>query len=304
VNIIANPFLRFQRSNLRRKASETFHNLARRWNFKKVPSKPNAGFTYLTLACIDDLLMTRCSLYTLARSSSALPRLVVACDESLPEKVLKDSLDFWPSEIICLNREVVSNFWRMRADQQIADFCMRHIFGYKIAACLMLAVDSRVLYSDGDVLWFRDPVNLMGIHGEFPLYGSSDIYASYHHNLLGKLPGSLPEDLKNRPFINAGVAIYNRDLHEIDRFRQYLDAVLSEDPVHRFSEQGLVAALVVQIGGVISSETVCMDHEESSLCLPSFRSKPWVARHYISRPDLRAQFWVDSFWRNIISQIF
>lgn len=244
--------------------------------------------------------MTKTSLYSLLRSSSALPKLVVACDESLAEDELKDTLNFWPGDMECLHREGVANYWHNRGNDGIAIFCRRHIFGYKLAACLMMAVKGRVLYVDADVLWFRDPTSFMDMYKRLPLYGTTDIYPSYNDNTLGFLPDALSACLMKPPFVNAGLAIYNREIHEISRFVRYLDAVLLESPVHRFSEQGLVAALVKQSGEVIPNEIICMDHNENSVFLPSFRSKQWFARHYISRSDLRAQFWVDAFWRNLI----
>jgi hypothetical protein len=273
-----------------------FHELALNWRPRKLATKPPANYSYLTLACRADLLMTRLSLYSLARRSSTLPRLLVALDETLSEEDLREALSFWPTDVECLTRDGVASYWDASGDRQLTDFSRRHIFAYKLASCLMISREGRVLYADSDVLWFGDADGLMRECVSLPLYATTDIYASYNQGLLDTLPVSLMDLMHAGPYVNAGVAIYNRDLPEVGLFREYLEASLAEDSVHRFSEQGLVAALTKKIGGVIPDTAVCMDHEERSVFLPSFRSKSWYARHYISRPDLRAQFWIDAFW--------
>jgi hypothetical protein len=291
-----NIFNRFKRANLRRHSSHAFHHLLSKWNPRKLSAKSPASFSYLTLACRADLLMTQLSLYSLARHSAALPRLVVAHDETLSEPAVRKALAFWPASFECLSREAVALYWESIDGGLLARFCRKHIFGYKLAACLKCCRERRVLYADADVLWFRDASGLMRECVSLPLYATTDIYDSYNHGLLDTLPAPLASSLRERPYVNAGVAIYNRDLPEIALFRSYVSAALAEDPVHRFSEQGLVAALAKQMGGVIPNNVVCMDHEDRFVFRSSFGGQSWYARHYISRPDLRSQFWIDAYW--------
>lgn len=295
-----NIFNPFNNADLRWRGSMLFQYLL---SFGKTPQltpKPAADFNYLTLMCRADLVMTRLSLVSLAKNSSALPRLVIAHDESLSREEVRKALAFWPAPFDCFSREAVASYWDTSGRVMLAKFCSGHIFGYKLAACLRLAQSGRVLYADSDVLWFRDAVMLMKECYSLPLYATTDLGHSYNHRILKTLSENLESLLQSPPYLNAGVAVYNRDLLELNQYDEYIREALSEDPVHRFSEQGLVAALAKQIGGVIPNDVICMAENDRNSILASFNGEPWCARHYVSMPHVRQQFWIDAFWTLLV----
>lgn len=296
-----NIFNPFNNADLRWRGSMLFQYLLSRGKSPCLKYKPPADFSYLTLMCREDSLMTRLSLLSLAKNSSALPRLVIAHDESISEEEVRKVLDFWPISFDCLSREEVASRLCASEGAMLAKFCNRHIFGYKLAACLLLAKECRVLYADSDVLWFRDAGMLMQECALKPLYATTDLGHSYNHRILSTLPENLEFLLQQQPYLNAGVAIYNRNLPELNLYHDYISEALSEHPVHRFSEQGLVAALAKQIGGVISNDVVCMAQNDRNSILPSNKDESWYARHYVSMPRVRQQYWIDAFWMRLVT---
>ncbi|QIR37987.1 hypothetical protein HCG51_15610 [Tolypothrix sp. PCC 7910] len=257
-----------------------------------IPVKPIANFNYVTLTCRKDLKMTQLSLETLVRHSSALPELVVAYDESLTENEVQEAFKFWSRPFLCLDRLSTAKFHHDQGQQLLANFCDKHIFGFKLSVCLRVAQQNRVLYADSDVLWFRDSVELMKRYSEKAIYAAEDYNDSYNKKLLLKLDEQLQKYLAQTPFINAGFAIFNRFIPEIDEYKEFLSYILAEQPIHHFSEQTLVAILTKTIGDTIKEQDVYVKEHYLTSWKASFCQKPWIARHYIS--PVRHQLWIDA----------
>ncbi|EGJ30478.1 MULTISPECIES: hypothetical protein [Moorena] len=261
-------------------------------NIPLIPEKPKANFSYVTLTCRKDLMMSQVSLETLARHTRALPDLVIAYDESLTESEVKEFFSFWPGKIYCLDRASTAAFHDERGWPLLADFCRKHIFGFKFAACLRIAHKNRVLYADSDILWFRDVVQLMNCYSKKAIYAAQDYTNSYNLRLLSKLPNALQEEMSYPPFINAGFAIFNRFISEIDNYQELLLYALTEDKIHLFSEQTLVAILAKTVGDTIQKQDVYVDKDRLTYWIESFHNQPWSARHYVG--PIRHQLWIDA----------
>lgn len=290
-----NVFNPFNNADLRWRLSIISNYLLTKFSFQPIPNKPIAKFSYITLVCRADLLMTRLSILSLASVSRRLPSLIIACDDTLTVEDAASAFSFWPGPIKFLKRAHVAEEVK-ECSGMLAEFARRHIFGYKLACCFMEAKKGRVLYADGDVLWFRDIYLLMEQCITLPLYATTDIAPSYNIALLGKLPEDLGEGLAESPYLNAGVAVYNRAIPGFGDFSRYLQHALAEEPIHRFSEQSLIAAIVKRHGGVIPNDAIAMRSANRFAFQASYRGRQWFARHYVSVPAIRMQFWIDALW--------
>jgi hypothetical protein len=288
INVI-NPF---NNANLAWRTSTLFQHLLAQKKFKLLPSKPPANFAYLTLMCRRDLLMTQLSLLSLARVCTKLPSLIVAHDESLVAQEVREALSFWPQPIKCLDCPTVASYHQVKGLEQLAIFCKRHIFGFKLAACLYAVNTGQLLYADADVLWFKDPEPLVTSHTDKVVWGAEDCHPSYDPDLLRYLPEDQVQLLSKKPFVNAGFALYNQLFLNAIQLQTYTEVILKNDPIHEFSEQTLVAIHAKTEGGILTSEEVCVSCEYTTNIYPSFSGKNWFARHYI-RP-VRQQFWIDA----------
>lgn len=294
MNFPYNVFNPFNNADLHWRFSQTFRYLCAGKTLEKIPSKPLADFTYSTLACRRDLPLAQTSIYTLGVQAERLPSLLVAIDESLSSEEIREALYFWPYNIEIVTRQHVALASEKPNNNLIAEFCRKHIFGYKLALCLNTAKSSRHIYADTDVLWHGDVCKLMQKYNSQPIYAGIDSTPSYDPQLVEKILELYKIDLLHPPFVNAGLAIYNNcsDLEEI--IEPLLTNTVAQPSIHEFAEQSVVAALVKKIGNVMSPLDIEVSCNNMTLCQPSFKGKTWIARHYI-RP-VRSQFWLDAFW--------
>jgi hypothetical protein len=248
-------------------------------------------FQYLTLTCHRDLLMTRVSLASLARKATRLPKLIIAHDESLTTDEARSYFSDWPEEVDFYSRLATEHHFEEIGEPHIAEFCRRHIFGFKLAACLLASENGRVLYSDADVLWFGDCFELMTCRNSMPLYGSSDLGFSFDQQLVGRLPAPLQESIYESPGVCAGFAIYNSKIIQQPLLHVLTRAILDEQLIGRFAEQTIVAALVCLIGEKLPGDFVRMLPTDFAKLRSSHQNTVAFACHY---PDsLRPQFWID-----------
>jgi hypothetical protein len=279
-------------ASLRLRYSSFCHYRLSRRRIPGLAPRPEADFAYLTLTCRQDILMTQLSLKSLWRTAHRLPSLAVAHDETLAGAEVLQSLSFWPGPVGCIDRAGTAAFHERNGAPFLAEFCRRHVFGFKLAACLRLAAEHRVFYADSDVLWLHDIGALMSRCGQKPLYAAVDCGPSYDFELAGRLGEARRNRLLTPPHINAGVALFNRALPELNTYDADLASLLANGPISQFSEQTLVALLVQDIGGTFGEEDVRVTEDRLTAPSPSFRHHPWIARHYIS--PVRAQYWIDA----------
>ena len=198
---------------------------------------------------------------------------------------------FLAGYVFILNLKQVAQRHLQRGNSFLAEFCQRHIFGYKLAACLLESSQSRVLYSDADVLWFSDPSITMKEYCKLPIYAACDPLLSCDVSLLHIAEAYLGLSFRDPPFVNAGIAIYNSDPTESQNIDFLLARVLEKETIDNFSEQTIVTILARTVGGLIDSKDVFVGLADTINHPPSYFGTDWVARHYI-RPA-RHLFWSD-----------
>ena len=289
------PWHIFHPRNLQSPARR-FADISRFHAFRKPPvlpatSAPEAEFFYLSLVCQRDLLLTRLNLASLLRHTATLPKLILAHDESLTQNEVKTEFADWPAEIICYSRDDCSQHMAQENRHEMAEFCNRHIFGYKLAACLRASQYGRVLYSDADVLWLGDCNELMSEHQQVPILGSHDIGIAIDDNVVEMLPEVAAKLVQEKPRVCAGFAIYNQPLLSHPLVADTVQQIIANAEIGRLAEQTLVGALARTEGGIIPAEHVQMIQPNTAKLRLAYSQRPAFARHYPY--NVRPQFWID-----------
>lgn len=271
--------------------SDLSHYLAKRFPPQLNHSRDaEPTWRYVTMTCQDDLLMTKVSLRSLAKHAAKLPYLIVAFDESLSLSVAKDAFSDWSGPIEFWSRKDVEGHYRSESPG-IASFCREHIFGFKLAACCRASENSRVIYCDADVLWFRDFAKLMSEYKSHEIHVSTDPYCSLDERVFNVLPQLTVDQISVPPSYCAGFMIWNTHRVLVDRIEHLLNSFTRVHTASRFTEQTIVAALGAEFGTRIDLADVEMIEPGSVSLFP--RSSP-IARHYPTK--FRPQFWLDRPW--------
>jgi|tagenome__1003787_1003787.scaffolds.fasta_scaffold20917081_2 hypothetical protein len=266
-----------------------YRHLLERLPAPEAAAKPELPLTFLTFGGAGHRLMLRECLLSLARSWPCLPRVRVVSDGSLDPTAAARELTWWRGPL-----EVVG--WRALAarlaDSRFASllrFADRDAMGRKMLAIVASALESPTLYCDVDVLWLRPPATLETLLAApgAKLALSPDPYPAYDAALV---PSRLPH-LAAPPYYCAGLLYAEGD---------FLAACEVEELLRHAAERGIgvteqtiLAEAGRQLGGRSwpPDEIALWDGDRASL-LPSFRGRPWAARHYVGA--VRHLFWRDA----------
>jgi hypothetical protein len=252
---------------------------------------PTADYRYVTLVCNRDVLLSQASLFSVLQSVKRPPVLTVVSDGTLSSVDAIQALRFWPNEIEFLVVENVAAAFYDIGATSLSRLCKSHVFGLKLGACLFCAMTSRVLYSDSDVLWFRDPEELINLYRGHSVVGTTDFQHSYDKRFLKQLPEKGRRLLEDSVPVNAGVAIWQNAAGLVYLVEDILRSFLRFSP-ETFTEQTIVAYLSHAVGTVMDGKMVYLAEEPRSCFNMSWENKPWYARHYAG--PCRDQFWIDA----------
>ena len=257
--------------------------------FNRVESDA-ADFFLLMLICKRDLKMARLSLESMAQNASVVPQLILAHDESLSSAEVTTAFQDWPGKIHIWDRESVIRYHNTsNADgKSIAVFCDRHIFGFKLAACLRASALGRTLYSDADVLWFGDIADIVCRYHQFPIYGSHELSNQNCDPVTLDLLGhDLRKKLDEKGRCCAGFVIYNKDFSNHYLLNFLVREISTFKDIHRMAEQTIINSLVVESGDCISKSDIVMQFLSNGC----WNEKARIAIHYPGK--CKYKFWID-----------
>ena len=106
--------------------------------------------------------MLRESLFSLYRSWNSLPNITVLSDGSWAADEFAEVLAWWPAPVVTLTHNQISQAALCAGLPDLAEYARRSPYGLKVAAIVTMALEQPVLFVDADILWFRDPVSLLG----------------------------------------------------------------------------------------------------------------------------------------------
>ncbi|HKI02155.1 MAG TPA: hypothetical protein VKK31_09250 [Thermoanaerobaculia bacterium] len=251
--------------------------------------KPRMPLTFLTFGGDAHRPMIRECLASLQLAWPQLPRVRVVTDGVLDPAVVRRDLSWWRGSLECVSwRDVAERLAEPRF-ATLVRFAERDAMGRKMAAVVASALDGPTLYSDVDILWFRFPPTLerLLVSPGTKLAMSPDYQPTYDRDLV---PGRLPH-LANPPYFCAGLLYAEGDLLAACDV-----SALLEHAAERgigVTEQTILAEMDHRLGARIwPAEEIALWEEDRVSLGPSFRGRPWAARHYVGA--VRHIFWRDA----------
>jgi hypothetical protein len=240
--------------------------------------KPASDINYATMAGKAHLLQLRESLITVARTWSAVPRLTVLSDGSWSKTDAESFLEWWPQNLRFVNPEDVRANLRKQGRAKLASFTVTHPLSLKLGFIVAEACYRRCFFADSDILWFKDPSNLLSGHNwEAGVAATVESTGSLNRELARQI---CPEML-NPPFINTGVILLSGQLFgEPQRMDEILTKI--KTPNHEFNEQTIIAAAVRSGGQILPQDFMINDFDRPFDPWPKhLNGKGGHARHYV-----------------------
>jgi|688.fasta_scaffold05333_2 hypothetical protein len=261
----------------------------------KISPKPKSQIKYLTLTGDAYRTMTRLSLWSLASKASLIPQLIIVHEDTSNANEIKSWLDFWPSEFQIYSQSEVANIYRDNGLEFHAKYIDSHIFGLKFLASLLFCQNNGLIYSDVDVLWFKDINELIDKYQYENGFTwlAHDYNHSYNSYLTEKFPDIFYYKFNEFPPGNAGFVWHKKSDFQQPWLESAIKATLSENPINEFSEQMILAHMSIANGGILDINDVCVNIHPKTKVSASFINQPWFARHYVR--TIRRQFWIDAW---------
>jgi hypothetical protein len=247
----------------------------------------------VTLLRLGDADMFLAAMRSLSLVRPTLPPLLVVCDRDEDAAALKDKLDRHLEGVIVDGPQSVRRELLSHGEEVVAELTKKHVFWLKFAAVLLSSKVRETIYTDADVLFFRDPQELADDESGAACMIANDCFVAYSDWLIDLLRIRRGVDLLAHLPGNAGVGIYRQGFERV-LDRDVLKWCLEQRPSGLFDEQTFTAYTALTRGKLLSKSDVYVDTAPLTSFRASWRGSSWVARHYIG--PIREQFWIDA-WR-------
>ena len=226
----------------------------------------------------------RGSLHSVLLNWGSFPRVLVITDGTPPD-TLRRALGAMSNGIEVISWEVCASHFESKANLDLAEYARHHLWGRKLVAVLYSFEKFKALYSDTDVLWFKDP--LESVSGSVRFKMSEDIRPCYSNDMLHMLGMS---ELDLPPF-NAGVVYGFGEFGDVPHWRE-ICAYLRCFPDNR-TEQTTLALIARHCGSSWPMDEIKISLDDISSIFPasSVNYGSLIARHYVN-----GKFWL--FWRD------
>jgi len=255
----------------------------------KVPVMPIGEFVFVTICSNRELDLAKASITSFVLNSKIHPKEYIIVSDGTWN--LKDGEEFFHNFVSPLKliswEDCVASISEMYPE--MVAWSQKQIWGRKLATIISFSMNSRVLFSDSDVLWFKTPFNYKELL-EIKLKLSVDNDYFYDNKCIKSL--GLEGIYTKFPPINCGVVFisdFNNIITPIARECMKYEA---ESPGN-FSEQTFFAILNMKYKSVWTSEQIRVDISDmiSDFAETSDITNDIIARHYVWR--LKWIFWKD-----------
>lgn len=240
------------------------------------------------------LLLLRECLYSYGRVARKTPKLVILNDGSLQDSEVIQALDFWPSEIeVWTDHHVFTRLAKTSLHDSLRQLAQAHPLGLKLSFILASSMEGRQLFTDSDILWFRDPMDMIE---NWSCPEGLAIGIEEGCSLNESLAKKYAQELFTATGPNSGLVWSVRDLTTIPALREILETAC-EKPTHEFNEQTVLGILVSKYGRWLPS-SVCLTAFDDAFKFNHCRvwDNGYAARHYVR--FMRHQFFRDAISRD------
>jgi hypothetical protein len=223
--------------------------------------------------------MLRESMFSLYRSWKKLPMINVVSDGSWSAADFYPAFSWWPGKINVLSREHIIAQAHAAGEREVAQYAEASGWGLKLASIVLLARQGPVLFVDADILWFKDPADLLG---------PSDLWAKprgvresncYQHRDLALR--FCPKVLEP-PFVNGGIVALHGQFLPAEILRAMVREALA-DPKDGAFEQTIIASAVHSGAGLLPDKINLVEFDDiQRFCHRNMRREGYYSRHYVS----------------------
>jgi len=273
---LLNPF---SGMNVSVRLGELALNILSRWSIKPLPPKPESGMHYVTLVGRAHWLLLRESMFSLYRSWKELPTITVVSDGSWTAADFYPVFSWWPAKLEVLSRDQIVADADADGERELARYAEASGWGLKVASIVLLARREPVLFVDADILWFADPVNLLGPSDVWDdPRGVRESNCYQHRNLALRF---CPEALEP-PFVNGGILALHGEFLPADLLRAMVNEALA-DPDDGAFEQTIIAAAVHRGLGLLPTKMSFVEFDDiDRFCHRNMKSEGYYSRHYVN----------------------
>jgi hypothetical protein len=261
------------------RVGEIAHTALSRWPIGKQRAKPQSDVRYMTIAGRTQWIMLRESLWSIYRTWAELPRIIVVSDGSWTREQFEPVFAWWPAKIEVLERGDVLAMAQAADEPELKAYAEAVPYGLKLAAIVLIARSNALLFVDVDILWFRDPVLLLGEPAswlkpralpENYCYQRRDMALRYCAQVL------------EAPFVNAGIVAVRGELMPPNLLRKMVQETLlnSDDP----SCEQTIIATAVKLGGNFLPEKLCLVAIDDAyrFFIRNAKQEGYYSRHYVT----------------------
>jgi hypothetical protein len=274
-------------------------NILSRWSIKPLPPKAESGLCYLTIAGRTHWLMLRESLFSLYRSWEKLPIITVVSDGSWSAAEFYPVFSWWPGKINVLSREQIIGDADAAGERELTQYAAASAWGLKIASIVLLARREPVLFVDADILWFRDPADLLGSSDSWGKpRGVRESNCYQHRDMALRFCSKVLEP----PFVNGGILALHGEFLPDDLLRAMVHEALA-DPEDGAFEQTIIATAVHMGAGLLPGKTSFVEFDDiHRFRHRNMRREGYYSRHYVNW--IRHLFYRDALrlrWRSVLT---
>ena len=274
-------------------------NILSRWPIKPLPPKPESGMCYVTLAGRIHWLMLRESMFSLYRSWEKLPTITVVSDGSWSSPDFYSVFSWWPAKIDVVSREEIIEQADAAGERELSQYAGASGWGLKVASIVLLAHREPVLFVDADILWFADPVDLLGPSDSWTK--PRGVRESNCHQHCEMALRFCPKVLEP-PFVNGGILTLHGEFLTGDILRAMVQEALA-DPEDGAFEQTIIASAVHMGAGLMPSKISLVEFDDiDRFRHRNMRREGYYSRHYVNW--MRHLFYRDALalrWRSALS---
>jgi hypothetical protein len=294
---LLNPF---SRMNVSVRLGQLALNILSRWSIKPLPPKSGSDLRYLTIAGRTHWLMLRESMFSLCRSWKELPTITVVSDGSWSAAEFYPVFSWWPGKIDVLSRDEIVAEANAAGERELAQYAERSGWGLKVASIVLLTRREPVLFVDADILWFKDPADLLGPRNFWAKPRGVRESNCYQHRELALR--FCPKVLEP-PFVNGGILALRGEFLPADMLRAMVHEALA-DPDDGAFEQTIIASAVHMGAGLLPYETNFIEFDDvDRFRRRNMRREGYYSRHYVNW--MRHLFYRDALklrWRSVLSR--
>jgi hypothetical protein len=254
-------------------------NILSRWSIKPLPPKPESGLCYLTIAARTHWLLLRESMFSVYRSWNELPTITVVSDGSWSAADFYPVFSWWPGKINVASREQIMADADAAGERELAQYAEGSGWGLKLASIVLLARREPVLFVDADILWFRDPADLLGPTDSWDKpRGVRESNCYQHRDMALRY---CPEVLKP-PFVNGGILALHGEFLPPEILRAMVHEALA-DPDDGAFEQTIIATAVHMGAALLPCETNFIEFDDvDRFRHRNMRREGYYSRHYVN----------------------